>query len=76
MCPGDLRQLTNIECGGIRIEKENVGDMKKKEAGEMRKVGEMKKRTGGGRGGKRLRLRPRENVMRKYNEAWSISVPK
>lgn len=76
MCPGDLRQLTNIECGRIRIEKEKVGETKKKKAGEMRKVGEMKKRTGGGRGGKRLRLRPRENVMRKYNEAWSVSVPK
>lgn len=76
MCLGDLRQLTNTEYGRIRREKEKEGGTKKKKAGEMRKVGKKRKRKGRGREGKRMRLRPRENVMGKHNEAWSTSVPK
>lgn len=57
MCPGDLRQLTNIEYSRIRIEKGKVGETKKKKTGEMRKVGKMRKRKGGGRGGKRMILK-------------------
>ena len=63
MCQRDLKQLTKIEYGRIKTEKDKLGETRKYKAGGMREVGnvgELGKEKGGERGEEKMRSRPRE----------------